>query len=210
MTEILKKYLVTKWWIPILLFGISIVLFISGAILPNTEFGFYSLVFFGAVLLISSVWQLFKGKIIIGFLQLSILGTPFLFLGFMTYLFTGIMNKPDGELVLDRIEPLIKEKTDLIIPQDFEVLENLIEHTEGAFNSDYSIGLTIKYKESDEKNILEQILNSAELESDKGSWKKYDNGFDFEHNYDEINRAEPFYFKVDTLNNKIELNLSHL
>ena len=210
MTEILKKYLVTKWWIPIFLFGISIILFISGAILPNTDFGFYSVVLFGTILLISSVWQLFKGKIVIVFFQLSILAVPFLFLGFMAYLFAGMMNKPDGELALDRIEPLIKEKTDLTIPKDFEILENLIEHTEGAFDSDYSIGLTIKYKESDEKNIVEQILKSAELESDKGSWKKYDSGFDFEHKYNEINRAEPFYFKVDTLNNKMELNLSHL
>ncbi len=128
----------------------------------------------------------------------------------MAYLFAGMMNKPDGELALDRIEPLIKEKTDLIIPKDFEVLKNLIEHTEGAFDSDYSIGLTIEYKESDEKNIVKQIIKSAELESDKGSWKKYDSGFDFEHKYNEINRAEPFYFKVDTLNNKMELNLSHL
>jgi hypothetical protein len=210
MTEILKKYLVTKWWIPILLFGISIILFISGAILPNTDFGFYFLVFFGFVLLISSVLQFIKGRILIGFFQLSFLAVPILFFGFMAYMFAGMMNKPDGELALDRIEPLIKEKTDLIIPKDFEVLDNLIEHTEGAFDSDYSIGLTIEYKQADEKNIVEQILKRAELESDKGLWRKYDSGFDFEHNNNEINRAEPFYFKVDTLNNKMELNLSHL
>ncbi|KAF9659839.1 hypothetical protein ABMY20_01955 [Tenacibaculum sp. SSH1-16] len=210
MTEILKKYLVTKWWIPILLFGISIILFISGAILPNTDFGFYLLIFFGFVLLISSVLQFFKRRILIGFFQLSFLAVPILFFGFMAYMFAGIMNKPDGELALDRIEPLIEEKTDLIIPEDFKVLENLIEHTEGAFDSDYSIGLTIEYKQSDEKKIVEQILKSTELESNKGSWKKYDSGFNFEHNNNEINRAEPFYFKVDTLTNIMELNLSHL
>ncbi|GFD81187.1 hypothetical protein KUL118_40490 [Tenacibaculum sp. KUL118] len=210
MTEILKKYLVTKWWIPILLFGISIILFISGAIFPNTDFGFYLLIFFGFVLLISSVLQFFKRRILIGFFQLSFLAVPILFFGFMAYMFAGIMNKPDGELALDRIEPLIEEKTDLIIPEDFKVLENLIEHTEGAFDSDYSIGLTIEYKQSDEKKIVEQILKSTELESNKGSWKKYDSGFNFEHNNNEINRAEPFYFKVDTLTNIMELNLSHL
>lgn len=170
MTEILKKYLVAKWWLPILFFGISIILFISGAILPNTDFGFYAVSFFGIVLLISTIWQFFKGKIAIGFLQLSILAIPILFFGFMVYLFAGMMNKPDGELALDRIEPLIQEKTDLTIPKGFEILENLIEHTEGAFDSDYSIGLTIRYNESDEKNIVEQILKSAELKSDKGSW----------------------------------------
>ncbi len=210
MTEILKKYIVAKWWLPILLFGISIILFISDIILPNTDFGFYTLFLFGITLLISAVCQFFKGKIAIGFLQLSILAIPILLFGFMVYLFAGMMNKPDGELALDRIEPLIQEKTDLIIPKDFEVLKNLIEHTEGAFDSDYSIGLTIEYEEADEKNIVEQILKRVELESDKGLWKNYTNGFDFEHNNNEINRAEPFYFKVDTLNNKMELNLSHL
>ncbi len=121
-----------------------------------------------------------------------------------------MMNKPDGELAIERIEPLIIEKTDLIIPNDFKVLRNLIEHTEGAFDSDYSIGLSIEYLESDEKHITEQILKSMTLESEKGSWKKFKNGFDFEHNYNEINEAEPFNFKVDTLNNKIELDLFHL
>jgi len=210
MTDILKKYILTKWWLPILLFGISIILFISDIILTNSDFGFYTLLLFGILLLISAAWQFFKGKLVIGFFQLSILTTPILFFGFMIYLFTGMMNKPKGKVALDRIEPLIKEKTDLIIPKEIEVLENLIEHTEGAFDSDYSIGLTIEYKEADEKNIVEQILKSTELKSDKGSWKKHNNGFDFEHKYNEINRAEPFYFKLDTLNNIMELNLSHL
>ena len=210
MTELLKKYLVIKWWIPLLFFGISFIIFITGIILPNTDFVFNLFAFSVLILLISSIWQIIKGKKITGFILLSTALMPIFALGFMVYLFAGTMNKPNGELALDRIEPLIKDKTDLIIPKDFEVLKNLIEHTEGAFDSDYSIGLTIEYKESDEQNIVEQILKSAELKSDKGSWKKYDSGFDFEHNNNQINRAEPFYFKVDTLNNKMELNLSHL
>ena len=210
MTELLKKYLVVKWWIPLLFFGISFIIFITGIILPNTDFGFNLFAFSVLILLISSIWQIIKGKKKTGFALLSTALTPIFALGFMVYLFAGTMNKPDEKLASERIEPLIREKTDLTIPNDFEILENLIEHTEGAFDSDYSIGLTIEYKESDEKNIVEQILKSAELESDKGSWKKYDNGYDFEHKYNEINRAEPFYFKVDTLNNKMELNLSHL
>jgi hypothetical protein len=120
------------------------------------------------------------------------------------------MNKPDGKLALDRIQPLIKEKTDLIIPKDFEVLKNVIEHTEGAFDSDYSIELIIKYKETDEKDIIEQILKGSQLKSGKGSWKKYNNSFDFKYIHNEINRVEPFYFNVDTLNNKMELSLTHL
>ena len=158
MNGILKKYLFTKWWNLILIFGISILLYMSGTMFLNSD----------------------------------------------------LTNKPNEKLDLDGIETLIQEKTDLIIPKNFLVLENLIENTEGAFDSDYSISLSIKYKESDEKNIVEQILKSAEIKSSKGSWRNYKSGFDFEHNYNEINRAEPFNFKVDTLNNKIELNLNHL
>lgn len=210
MTELLKKYLVVKWWIPLLFLGISLIIFLTGIILPNTDFGFNLFAFSVLILLISSIWQIIKGKKKIGFALLSTVLTPIFALGFMVYLFAGTMNKPNEELALDRIEPLIQEKTDLIIPKDFEVLKNLIEHTEGTFDSDYSIGLTIEYKEADEKNIVEQILKRAELESDKGLWKNYANGFDFKYNNNEINRAEPFYFKVDTLNNKMELNLNHL
>jgi hypothetical protein len=179
-------------------------------IFSNTDFGFYILISSGIILFIASIWQLFKGKKIVALLQLSILIIPIILFGFMLVIFAQMLDKPNGELTLERIEPLIKEKTDLTIPKDFDILENLIEHTEGAFDSDYSIGLTIKYKESDENNITEQILENMKSESDKGIWKNYDNGFDFQHSNNEINRAEPFYFKVDTLKNKIELNLSHL
>lgn len=210
MTKLLKIYLVTKWWIPVLFFMISIFLFLSDIILSNTNFGFCILILSGLLLFISIIWQLLKGKKLIALLQFCILIIPMFFFGFMMYLFAEMMYRPNGELAKDRIEPLIKEKTDLIIPKDYKILKNLIEHTEGAFDSDYSIGLTIEYLESDEKIITEQILKSMISDSDKGSWRKFENGFDFEHNNNEINIAEPFYFKVDTLNNKIELNLRHL
>ena len=210
MTELLKKYLVIKWWIPLLFCGISFIIFITGIIFPNTDFGFNLFAFSILILLISSIWQIIKGKKMTGFILLSTALTPIFALGFMVYIFAGTMNKPDGELALDRIKPLIKEKTDLSIPNDFEILENLIEHTEGAFDSDYSIGLKIKYQESEEKHITEQIHNGIKSESKNGIWKRYENGFDFEHNGNKINRAEPFYFKVDTLSNTIELNLMHL
>jgi len=210
MTELLKKYLVIKWWIRYFFFGISFIIFKTGMMFPNTDFGFYIFTFSVLILLISSIWQIIKGKKMIGFALLSTSLTPIFALGFMVYLFEGTMNKPDEKLALERIEPLIKEKTDLTIPNNFEILENLIEHTEGAFDSDYSIGLKIKHQESEEKHITEQIHNGIKSKSEKGIWKRYSSGFDFEHNGNEINRAEPFYFKVDTLSNIIELNLMHL
>lgn len=149
MAELLKKYLVVQWGFPLFFFGISFIIFISDMIFPNSDFGFYLFAFSALILLISSILQIRQGKIKIGFALFSISLTPFFALGFLVYLFFGTTNKPDGKLALDRIEPLIKEKTDLVIPNDFEILKNLIEHTEGAFDSDYSIGLKIKYLESD-------------------------------------------------------------
>lgn len=210
MIKILKKYLVIKWWIPLLLLGVSFILFIKDTILPNTNFSLYLLLFSALILFISSIWQLFKGSKIIGFLQFSVLVIPTLFFGFMIYLFAEMMYKPDSKLALKNIEPVIKEKTDLTIPKEFEILKNLIKHTEEALDSDYSIQLTIKYKEAEEKYITEQILEKMDSKSEKGIWKYCENGFDFEPSENENNRAEPFYFKVDTLSNKIELNLFHL
>lgn len=210
MNELLKKYLLIKWWFPILLFGISLFLFINDIILPSNDFGFLTLIFAGLILLISSIWQLFKGKKIIGLLQFFILVIPTLLFGIMIYIFAGIMDKPDSKLALENIEPLIKEKTDLVIPKEYEILKNLIEHTEGALDSDYSIELKIKYKQTEEKYITQQILNKLNFKSEKGIWKYYENGFDFKCSESENNRNEPFYFKVDTLSNKIEFNLFHL
>jgi hypothetical protein len=105
---------------------------------------------------------------------------------------------------------LIKDKTNLELSEDFKIIRKSIEHTEEAFDSDYTIGLIIEYKESDEENITEQILKSMKSKSEKGRWINYANGFDFEHSNNDINSAEPFYLKVDTLNNKLELSLSHL
>ena len=204
MTDFLKKYVVVKWKIPLLFFGLCLFIFLNGAVFPNTDFGFYLFVFATLVLLISSIWHIRKGTKKVGFALLSTSLTPIFALGFMTYLFAGTKDKLDGKLALDRIEPLIEEKTNLVIPKNFVVLENLVQNAEGAFDSDYSIVLTIEYQESDEKSILKQILNPKE--SDKGSWENYIDGFDFNG----INGTEPFYFKVDTLNNKMELNLSHL
>ncbi len=210
MIELLKKYLFIKWWIPLLFFGISFFIFITGIILPNTDFGFNLFAFSVLTLIISSIWQIIKGKKKTGFALLSTALTPIFALGFMVYLFAGTINKPDEELASERIEQLIREKTDLTIPIDFKILKNLIEHTEGAFDSDYSIGLKIIYQESEEKHITAQIHNGIKLKSKKGIWKRNLNGFDFEPNGIQINRAEPFNFKVDTLSNTIELILIHL
>lgn len=210
MITILKKYLIQNWWIPVLFFIVSIFLFFGNYILPNTDFSLYLVITTGLTLLTSGIWQFYMGKKLIGFFQLSVFLIPLLFFGLMVYLFSGMLSKPDGELSIGRIEPLIKEKTDLSIPEEYEILENLIEHTEGAIDSDYSVGLKIKYKESEEKYITGQIRNRMDSQSDKGIWNYYENGFDFEHSDNERNRYEPFYFKVDTLSNTIELNLIHL
>ena len=210
MIEILKKYFIQKWWISLFLFIISIFLFLGDSLFPGTNFSFYLMISAGFILLFSGIWQFFAGNKFMGFIQLSVLLIPIFFFGLMVYLFSGMLSKPDGELSIARIEPLIKEKTELNIPKEYEILENLIEHTEGAIDSDYSVSLKVKYQESDEKYITRQIHNRINSKSEKGVWKHHIRGFDFKQNGNDINRAEPFYFKVDTLSNTMELNIMHL
>lgn len=49
------------------------------------------------------------------------------------------------------ITNLIKEKTDLIITEKFEVLEDSVEYTERAFDLGYTYSLKIKYDPKAEK-----------------------------------------------------------
>ncbi|MDC7998016.1 hypothetical protein [Gilvibacter sediminis] len=214
MIKFLEKYLITNWWIPILLFGISMLHFIFAPMLTGSGFGFYLLAIFSGILLISAVVQFFKGRIFIGLFQIAFIAVPLLFLGLVTYVFVGFVGQLESignnQLAYDSIQPLIEEKTDLVIPDDYEVWENTIQHTEGAIDSDYSLELTLVYNDWDEAAIMRQIHYHSELESEKGVWKKYNDGYDFIHHNNEINRAEPFYFKVDTVLNEITLNLSHL
>ena len=210
MTNFIKKNSIIKNWFPVFFFIISLIVYFNNFTFLNTDFSFYLLIISSLILLISAIFHFINERINIGCLQVIILIIPVLLIGFGLIFMLGVERSTKDKLSQEEMTFLIKDKTDFNLPEQFEVLENKIEHTEGAFDSDYSIKLTIKYNESDEKNIIEQIIKSMKLESEKGLWKDYDNGFDFEHSYNEINRAEPFYFIVDTLNNKMELNLSHL
>ena len=210
MTNFTKKNSIIKNWFPVFFFIISLIVYFNNFTFLNTDFSFYLLIISSLILLISAIFHFINERINIGCLQVIILIIPVLLIGFGLIFMLGVERSTKDKLSQEEMTFLIKDKTDFNLPEQFELLENKIEHTEGAFDSDYSIKLTIKYNESDEKNIIEQIIKSMKLESEKGLWKDYDNGFDFEHSYNEINRAEPFYFIVDTLNNKMELNLSHL
>jgi hypothetical protein len=123
---------------------------------------------------------------------------------------------------------LIQEKTDLKLSENFKVLIDSVEQTEGALDSDYSYDLTIQYAQLIEKNIVAQISNSVLFDTikttnyadpiwdiihsktKKGIWARNKVGFEFLHCDNDVNRPEPFYLTVDTLTNRIELNLFHL
>ena len=123
---------------------------------------------------------------------------------------------------------LIQEKTDLKLSENFNVIIDSVEQTESALDSDYSYRLTIEYNQLMEKNIVEQITNSILFDTiktnnyadpiwktinsktEKGIWTSEKKGFEFLHCDNEKNRTEPFYLNVDTLTNRIELNLTHL
>ena len=199
-----------KNWFPVFFFVISLIIYFTNSIFSNTELSFYVLLISSLILLGSAISHFINERINIGCLQILILIIPIFLIGFGLIFTLGVERKTENKLSQEEMASLIKDKTDFNLPEQFKVMENKIEYTEGAFDSDYSISLTIEYKESDEKNILEQIIKGAQLESDKGFWKDYNGGFHFEHNNNETNRAEPFHLKVDTLHNKMQLNLNHL
>ncbi|MGZ9675670.1 hypothetical protein [Flavobacterium sp. GNP001] len=123
---------------------------------------------------------------------------------------------------------LIQEKTDLKLPINFKVILDSVKNTEDAFDSDYFYALTIEYKKSNEKEIIKQITNSIlydtiktknyadpiwaviNSKTEKGIWANEKKGFEFLHCNNDKNRDEPFYLTVDTLTNRIELNLTYL
>lgn len=126
------------------------------------------------------------------------------------------------------ISKLIEDKTNLKLSNDFTVLLDSIAHTEEAFDTDYSYYLIIEYHPLMEKNIVEQITTSLLFDTiqssnyadpiwelihsktEKGIWASSKNGFEFFHCDSDLNKGEPFYLTVDTLTNRIELDLTHL
>jgi len=126
------------------------------------------------------------------------------------------------------ISKLIEDKTNLKLLDDFTVIVDSIVHTEGAFDTDYSYYLIIEYNPLIEKNIVEQITSSVLFDTiqssnyadpiwevihsktEKGIWASTENGFNFFHSDTNPNKAEPFYLTLDTLTNRIELDLTHL
>ena len=123
---------------------------------------------------------------------------------------------------------LIQEKSGLFISENFQVLQDSVIHTEGAFDLDYTFHLNLKYQDSIENNIVEQIKKSTYFDTlqtmnygdstwnitlsktEKGIWTTEENGFRFLHSNNEANTKEPFNLKVDTSSNNIDLIIIHL
>ena len=143
-------------------------------------------------------------------------------------LFISCLKPKSDEWTKSDMVNLIKEKSDLSLNENFTVLLDSVEFTPGAFDDDHSYYLIIEYKQSAEKEIVQKIttsvlfdtINSANYadptwdlinsKTEKGIWTRTKAGFEFLHCDNGRNKPEPFYLSVDTLSNRIELNLTHL
>ena len=92
MRAFLKKYVFVNWWIPPLLYGISLLLFINGLNKPDGYFGLFAPLGAGSLLLVAAIWQLFWGKIVIGLLQLLILLVPIGIFAYMLYFLAAMAH----------------------------------------------------------------------------------------------------------------------
>ena len=105
MTELLKKYILQKWWLPLLLFILSSLIYFI--LIPSTDNNLLSLsdyffLFTIVLLLIAGIWQLIKGKWYIGLLQLSVL-----FIGYAGLIFVITLMSlfgPDTDTFADNLE----------------------------------------------------------------------------------------------------------
>ena len=105
MTEIFKKYILIKWWIPLLLFIFSSLIFLGLILSTNTillnisDFFFLFTIF---LLLVAGIWQLIKGKWYLGLLQLGTLFVGVIGLIFIATFMT--MFGPDTDTFADNLE----------------------------------------------------------------------------------------------------------
>lgn len=128
----------------------------------------------------------------------------------------------------ESISEEIEIKTNLKLNPNFEIIKAEHYDTPGAFDSDYTWTVELKYLESEEEAIRSQILNSDffNLRTDsyfvtpiiatidslglKGSWYRTDSGFEFLTAHTEENEREPFELIIDTTSNSLHYVLMHL
>ena len=128
----------------------------------------------------------------------------------------------------ESISEEIETKTNLKLNPNFEIIKAEHIDTPGAFDSDYTWNVELKYLESEEEAIRNQILVSDffNLRTDsyivtpiittidslelKGSWYRTDLGFEFLTAHTEENEREPFELIIDTTSNTLHYVLMHL
>lgn len=120
----------------------------------------------------------------------------------------------------------IRDKSDLIISENFISLQDSVAHTPGAFDSDYAWYLKLLFPDTEAVKIKIQIKSSEyfdmskyqdysdtiwrnlEEKNKKGLWCIKKNEFSFIHSRTE--QSEPFTLDFDTTNNILYMKLQHL
>lgn len=172
---------------------------------------------------------IFVGIAIAGYYFFTVVLIDFIAVPFSAYqsrqAFLEVENEKEA---IAYVKSIFLEKTDLQLPEHYEILRDSVAHTEGAFDSDYSYYLTLHYADKDEKDLVTQIKHSVyfdsltyqdwanpiweriEKKTSKGIWVYDEVGFQFIHCNNDTNRFEPFNLTIDTLQNSLALDLFHL
>ena len=123
MINFIKKYVLQKWWVPILffcIFAIFSLLLIASTNNLLYRIVDYSFLFFICLLLIAGIWQLISGKWYIGLLQLATLVIGIVGLGIIISLITFF--GPDIDVFADNLE--LPKNVALNEPVDLEMRGN--------------------------------------------------------------------------------------
>jgi len=120
MINLIRKYIIEKWWIPTIVFIISIILFFATSsieIVPS-----YLIVLFGLVFLfLGGVLQIFSKKWLAGILNLGLTFSAVFLIGIFTLSFM-VMFEPDTDTFADNLK--LPENVKLEKPIDTKLGEN--------------------------------------------------------------------------------------
>ncbi len=124
MSDLLRKYIFQKWWLPLLLFPVSSIIFLL--LIPSTDelllnISDYFFLFTIILLLPAGIWQLISGKWYLGLLQLGVL---FIGLAGLIFILTfTTMFGPETDTFADNLE--LPKNVKLEYPIDLRMVDNL-------------------------------------------------------------------------------------
>lgn len=133
MKYTLKKYIFDKWWIPIIIFILISIIYISSLTSTNQiliRIIDNSLIASGILIIIAAIWQFLRGHNFLGVVQIGFLIFAFLGISFVTSFM--MMFGPDTDVFADNLE--LPKNVELNYPIDLKIDDKIEGIRPDSFN----------------------------------------------------------------------------